>query len=97
PGGGEGEPKPDSGTSAKAAEDIAGNEQVRQHIRSFKGRGQLTEPEVKPLSPQDSVTRFNAPDALEVHLAACEPAVRQPVNISFDEHGRMWVVQYLQY
>src|SRR5687768_17669137 len=23
--------------------------------------------------------------------------VRQPVNISFDERGRMWVVQYLQY
>jgi hypothetical protein len=26
-----------------------------------------------------------------------EPTVRQPVSISFDERGRLWVVQYLQY
>lgn len=33
----------------------------------------------------------------EVKLVASEPDVRQPVTISFDERGRMWVVQYLQY
>src|SRR4029077_2870710 len=26
-----------------------------------------------------------------------EPVVRQPVFFNFDERGRMWVVQYLQY
>ena len=26
-----------------------------------------------------------------------EPTVRQPVFLNFDERGRMWVVQYLQY
>ncbi len=30
-------------------------------------------------------------------LAAAEPEVRQPLYINFDERGRMWVVQYLQY
>ena len=40
---------------------------------------------------------FSLPDGLEIHLAASEPDVRQPVSISFDERGRMWVVQYLQY
>lgn len=30
-------------------------------------------------------------------LVACEPMVRQPVAIEFDDRGRLWVVQYLQY
>ncbi len=33
----------------------------------------------------------------EVKLVASEPNIRQPVTISFDERGRIWVVQYLQY
>src|SRR6185295_7729897 len=28
---------------------------------------------------------------------ASEPTVRQPVCIDFDDRGRLWVVQYLQY
>jgi putative membrane-bound dehydrogenase-like protein len=36
-------------------------------------------------------------EGFEVKLVASEPNIRQPVTISFDERGRMWVVQYLQY
>ena len=36
-------------------------------------------------------------DGLEVHLVAAEPMVRQPVAIEFDDRGRLWVIQYLQY
>ena len=83
--------------SAIREEDRAGNEEVREHIRKFKGRGQVTEPDVKPISPQESLKQFTLADGLDIHLAASEPDVRQPVSISFDERGRMWVVQYLQY
>ncbi len=48
-------------------------------------------------SPEDAVRRMQVPDDLEVKLVACEPDVRQPVTITFDDRGRMWVVQYLQY
>jgi putative membrane-bound dehydrogenase-like protein len=34
---------------------------------------------------------------LEVQLVASEPLVRQPVAIEFDDQGRLWVIQYLQY
>src|SRR5262249_49720032 len=34
---------------------------------------------------------------LEVRLFAAEPIVRQPVAIEFDDRGRLWVIQYLQY
>src|SRR5262245_10818256 len=36
-------------------------------------------------------------DGLRVDLVASEPLVRQPVAIDFDDHGRLWVMQYLQY
>jgi putative membrane-bound dehydrogenase-like protein len=32
-----------------------------------------------------------------VKLAASEPEIRQPVTMSFDDRGRLWVIQYLQY
>ena len=36
-------------------------------------------------------------DGFEVTVAAAEPLVRQPVAIDFDDRGRLWVIQYLQY
>lgn len=36
-------------------------------------------------------------DGFEVSLVASEPEVRQPLSITFDERGRLWVIQYLQY
>src|SRR5438270_12342045 len=49
------------------------------------------------LPPQEAIRKFKAAPGFEVTLCAAEPVVRQPVNVSFDERGRMWVVQYLQY
>ena len=38
-----------------------------------------------------------AGEEFRVSLFAAEPMVRQPVCIEFDDRGRLWVVQYLQY
>ena len=48
-------------------------------------------------TPEEAVKRMQVADGLEVSLVAAEPIVRQPVTISFDERGRIWVIQYLQY
>ena len=48
-------------------------------------------------SPEDAVRRMRAPEGFEVKLAASEPDCRQPVTMSFDDRGRLWVIQYLQY
>jgi putative membrane-bound dehydrogenase-like protein len=48
-------------------------------------------------TPQEAVGRMQVADGLRVKLAACEPDVRQPVTMTFDGRGRMWVIQYLQY
>ncbi len=48
--------------------------------------------------PPEQATRMMQPaDDLAVELVASEPEVRQPVCIEFDDRGRLWVIQYLQY
>lgn len=49
------------------------------------------------LSPEEAVKRMKLPDGFTVRCVASEPMVRQPVSLSFDERGRLWVLQYLQY
>ncbi len=48
-------------------------------------------------TPQEAVGRMSLPEGFEVSLVASEPLVRQPVAIEFDDRGRLWVIQYLQY
>jgi len=47
--------------------------------------------------PSEAVKQFQVAKKLAVSLFAAEPDVAQPVSILFDDRGRMWVVQYLQY
>ena len=75
----------------------AGNPAVQQLIENFSAHGQNLEPGSSPLSPRDSLARFRPPSDLQFELVTAEPDVRQPVNMNFDERGRLWVVQYLQY
>jgi putative membrane-bound dehydrogenase-like protein len=49
------------------------------------------------LTPEEAVKRMKLPDGFSVRCVAHEPMIRQPVSISFDTRGRMWVLQYLQY
>lgn len=49
------------------------------------------------LPPAEAAKSFHVPDDLEIELVLAEPVVTQPVFLNFDERGRMWVVQYLQY
>ncbi|MGE3778787.1 MAG: PVC-type heme-binding CxxCH protein, partial [Pirellulaceae bacterium] len=53
--------------------------------------------EVGPLPPNEALTHFHTPDDLQVELVLSEPEIGQPLFMSFDERGRLWVVNYLQY
>lgn len=83
-------------SKAKSLE-AANNEAVREHIRNFEGRGQTADFTVPALPPGLAAAAFVTPDDVTIEPALTEPEVRQPVCINFDERGRMWVVQYLQY
>ena len=48
-------------------------------------------------APGAAIPRMKVPDGFEVKLVASEPTVRQPILVKFDERGRLWTIQYLQY
>jgi putative membrane-bound dehydrogenase-like protein len=48
-------------------------------------------------SPDQAASHMTVPEGIEVKLVASEPTIRQPVCIEFDDRGRLWVIQYLQY
>ena len=48
-------------------------------------------------APDEAVSKMTVANGFAVRLVAAEPVVRQPVAIEFDERGRLWVIQYLQY
>ncbi len=59
----------------------------------------LAAPSAQPqgYGPEMAAEKMWAADGFAVKLVAAEPLVRQPVAIDFDERGRLWVIQYLQY
>src|SRR5436190_9031206 len=48
-------------------------------------------------SASESLKQMQVPEGFEVSLVASEPEIRQPLSVTFDDRGRMWVIQYLQY
>jgi len=48
-------------------------------------------------SPDEARSRMVVPPGFHVEVFASEPMIRQPLTVSFDERGRAWVIEYLQY
>ena len=49
------------------------------------------------LSPEEARKRFVVPEGFEVRLFAAEPDVINPVAMTWDERGRLWVVELYEY
>src|SRR5690349_14772591 len=48
-------------------------------------------------APDAAASHMTLPKDLQVQLVAIEPMIVQPVCIEFDDRGRLWVIQYVQY
>jgi glucose/arabinose dehydrogenase len=46
-----------------------------------------------PKSPKESLKTFQIEKGFEIQLVAAEPLVQDPIFITFDEDGRLWVVE----
>jgi putative membrane-bound dehydrogenase-like protein len=50
-----------------------------------------------PLAIDEALRKIKVPEDLTLELAVGEPHIGQPLSIKWDERGRLWVMQYLQY
>jgi len=87
---------PAFGADPNADTSVAGNDQVAEIIRTFGGRGALSD-NTPPTPPSESVKQFKVREGFEIELMAAEPDVTQPLFLSWDSRGRLWAVQYRQY
>ncbi len=71
--------------------------EVSEFVKNFKPGGQDFAGQASVLPPEESVRRMTLPDGYVAELVASEPAIAQPIDLRFDDRGRLWVVQYKQY
>jgi putative membrane-bound dehydrogenase-like protein len=70
------------------------SEKVEKPSLSYSGE----EPRVQnPLSPEDSQKHIEVPKGFETILYAAEPNIINPIAFTWDERGRLWVVQSMDY
>jgi putative heme-binding domain-containing protein len=50
-----------------------------------------------PRTPVDERKAFHLPPGFEVQLVAAEPDVHKPLNLAFDDRGRLWVSETVEY
>ena len=81
----------------KDISEVAGNDEVLHFMKTFEGRGDLTDSSSHSVAATEAVKHFKIPSDLALDLVLAEPKVTQPVFITFDPQGRLWVVQYNQY
>jgi putative heme-binding domain-containing protein len=53
--------------------------------------------ESDPRTPADEAKAFHLPPGFEIQLVASDPDIHKPLNIDFDDRGRLWVTQTVEY
>jgi putative membrane-bound dehydrogenase-like protein len=51
----------------------------------------------QPTSAEQSLDTFQITDGYQIELIAAEPLVEDPINMAFDQRGRLWVVEMGDY
>src|ERR671934_1290219 len=51
----------------------------------------------RPVPPAEAPKKMTLPDGFRAALFAGEPDVVQPIAFTFDDRGRLWVVECLSY
>ncbi|WP_422080374.1 PVC-type heme-binding CxxCH protein [Ulvibacterium sp.] len=77
-------------------DEISGSEEVKEFMETFNSLG-IQSDSTQNISPQEALKKFDIAEDLQIELVLSEPRIHQPVDISFDHRGRLWVVQYNQY
>ncbi|MDQ3845472.1 MAG: c-type cytochrome [Bacteroidota bacterium] len=65
--------------------------------RIYKKPTIVANPQIKSLTPEESLKRMYLPEGYTIELVASEPLIGEPVSIAWDGDGRMYVAQMLTY
>lgn len=68
------------------ADSLYSGAKFNEHIRSTEAR-----------TPEEERQGFKLPEGFEINLFASEPDIGKPINLTFDEKGRVWVTQSFEY
>ncbi|MBT6768701.1 MAG: hypothetical protein HOA81_06885, partial [Opitutales bacterium] len=49
------------------------------------------------LTPTEAVAKMDIPDGFDVSIFAAEPDIAEPIAFCFDDRGRIWVVENINY
>ncbi len=50
-----------------------------------------------PRTPEEERKGFHLPPGFEIELVAAEPEIKKPMNLAFDDRGRLWVTDTVEY
>ncbi|WP_169978540.1 PVC-type heme-binding CxxCH protein [Tautonia rosea] len=53
--------------------------------------------ETDPKTPEEERKALRLPPGFEIQLVASEPDIYKPMNLAFDEQGRLWVTSSIEY
>src|SRR6187551_3745839 len=55
------------------------------------------QPPNQPYSPQEALSKMTVPEGFTVELVASEPDIVNPIAMSFDDRGRIWITESIEY
>ena len=70
------------------------DEATKDQNPDVKNTQKITQPFT---SPQEALAAFKLPEGFSATVFAAEPDVRQPIAMTFDHRGRLWVVENYTY
>jgi len=73
-------------SSALAAGAAPGTDPFAEYVRA-----------TEPLTPDAELKTFRLPPGFEIQLFAAEPQIFKPMNMGFDERGRLWITESREY
>src|SRR5437867_8237234 len=55
------------------------------------------QPPNKPYAPLEALSRMTVPNGFRVELVASEPDIVNPIAMAFDDRGRIWITESIEY
>ncbi|MEO6006352.1 MAG: PVC-type heme-binding CxxCH protein [Opitutus sp.] len=78
--------------------ELVGQNGIPYYPPGQRSRGDGSWPQMqKPLSPEQSMKHIVVPAGFELQLVAADPDIKKPIAMAWDERGRLWIAETLDY